>query len=190
MGHKSFQHSITSAQESLLARGLNLPSCQSTPKEVLHHIGGEGMYQNPHGSRGIQSRFQPLAQELLPPTKPNLITEEYRAIKKLRKDQSQLVLTADKGVAMAVMDKEHYTDKALSLLADTTTYSIINKDPTTKLKNKLSQTLRDIKQTGGLSECSYRKVFPLVLSPKDIFYLGILIFFFLRPNEAASVWRL
>ena len=56
-----------------------------------------------------------------------------------------MVLTADKGVAMVVMDKEDYTDKALSLLSDTSTYRNINKDPTTKLKKKLTQTLRDIK---------------------------------------------
>ena len=43
---------------------------------------------------------------------------------------------------MVVMDKEDYTDKALSLLADTSTYWIINKEPTTKLKNKLTQMLR------------------------------------------------
>ena len=42
-----------------------------------------------------------------------------------------MVFTVDKGVAMVVMDKQDYTDKALSLLADTSTYWIINKDPTT-----------------------------------------------------------
>ena len=57
------------------------------------------------------------------------------------------------------MDREDYTDKALSLLADTNTYKTISKDPTTKLKNKLSQTLRDIKNQGGLSDHSYRKVY-------------------------------
>ena len=61
-----------------------------------------------------------------------------------------MVLTGDKGVAMVVMDrKDKYTDKAQLLLADTTTYKTITKDPTNKLKNKLFQTLRDIKNQGG-----------------------------------------
>ena len=46
---------------------------------------------------------------------------------------------------MVVMDRDNYIDKAISLLADTNTYKTITKGSTTKLKNKLSQTLRDIK---------------------------------------------
>ena len=33
-----------------------------------------------------------------------------------------MVLTVDKGVAMVAMEREDYTDKAQSLLADTTTF--------------------------------------------------------------------
>ena len=58
---------------------------------------------------------------------------------------------------MVVMDKEDYTDKALLVLANTSTYRIINKDPTTKLRNKLTQTLRDIKQNEGLSDPTTEK---------------------------------
>ena len=58
----------------------------------------------------------------------------------LREDQFWVVPTVDNGVAMLVMDKEDYTDKALFLLTDTSTYRIISKDPTTELKNKLTQT--------------------------------------------------
>ena len=63
--------------------------------------------------------------------------EEFKAIKELRKDQSRVVLTADKGVAMVIIDKKDYTDKGLSLLTDSNTYRTITKDPTNKLKNKL-----------------------------------------------------
>ena len=58
------------------------------------------------------------------------------------------LLTADKGVAMVTVDREDYTDKAHLLLADTNTYEPIPKDPMNKLKNKLPQTLRDIKNQG------------------------------------------
>ena len=57
-----------------------------------------------------------------------------RAIKELKADPFQLVLTADKEMAMVVMDREDYADKAQSLLADTNTYKTITKDPTNKLK--------------------------------------------------------
>ena len=40
-----------------------------------------------------------------------------------------------------VMDKQHYKDKALSLLSDTNNYRTTNKDPTTKLRNQLFNTV-------------------------------------------------
>ena len=60
---------------------------------------------------------------------------------------------------MVVMHREDYIDKAKSLIADITTYKTITKDPTNKLKNKLTQTLRDIKNQGRLSDYNYRKVY-------------------------------
>ena len=51
-----------------------------------------------------------------PHNKSDISKEEYKAIKDLREDHTRVVLTADKGVAMVVMDKQDYTDKALTLL--------------------------------------------------------------------------
>ena len=56
-----------------------------------------------------------------------------------------------------IMDIQDYTNKAQALLQDTNTYKVLNKDPTTRLKNKLIQTLKDIKQSGGLSDQKYKK---------------------------------
>ena len=70
--------------------------------------------------------------------------EEGMALTQLKQDTSRMVLTVDNGVAMVIMDKQDYTNKTHSLLADTNTYRILNKDPTNKLKNKVIQTLKDI----------------------------------------------
>ena len=78
----------------------------------------------------------------VPPTIPNTTKEEFKATKELREDQSRIVLTGDKGVAIVIMDKQQYTDKATALLQDTNTYRTIPKDPTNKLKNKLISILR------------------------------------------------
>ena len=66
---------------------------------------------------------------------------------------------------MVVMDKQDYTDKALSLLIDTRTYKPIHKDPTTRLRNSLITKLKDTKQQGGLSDITYRKVYPTCVVP-------------------------
>ena len=40
------------------------------------------------------------------PPKSNISKEEARAMKELKKDQDRMVLTADKGVSMVVMERE------------------------------------------------------------------------------------
>ena len=86
--------------------------------------------------------------------------DKHKALTQLREDTSRVVLSANKGVAMVIMDKADYTNIALTLLDDTNTYRVLNKDPTTKIKKKLIQTLKDIKQVGGLSNQKYRKLCP------------------------------
>ena len=46
----------------------------------------------------------------------NLTREETKALTQLKKDQDKMVSTADKGVAMVVIDKEDYIQKASNLL--------------------------------------------------------------------------
>ena len=49
---------------------------------------------------------------------------------------------------MVVMDREDTTNKADQLLSDTNTYKPIPKDPTSKLKNKMTEALMDTKAQG------------------------------------------
>ena len=55
-------------------------------------------------------------------THPNITKQEQEAIKQLKEDDTQVVLTADKGVAMVVMDKSSYVNKCMALLQDTNVY--------------------------------------------------------------------
>ena len=68
------------------------------------------------------------------PPKPNLTKEELKVMGKLRRDDTWIVLTADKGVALVVMKREDYDTKAEELL-NTNTYTTIDSDPTTRYKN-------------------------------------------------------
>ena len=52
------------------------------------------------------------------PSKSNISKEEWKAIKELRTDKEHLILTADKGVVLVVMDKKDYTQKMQQLLED------------------------------------------------------------------------
>ena len=59
--------------------------------------------------------------------------EERIGLTQLKKDQDRVVLTEDKGVAMVVMDKQDYINKAEALLAQWA-YKTIPRDPTNKIK--------------------------------------------------------
>ena len=80
-------------------------------------------------------------------------------IERLRKDDNCIVHTADKGVALVVMKREDY-DKKVEGLLNTTTYTTINSDPTTRYKNKLVSLLKTIKTQGGISDALYKKLYP------------------------------
>ena len=51
--------------------------------------------------------------------KANLPKGEFKARKELRSDRDHTILTADKGVALVVMDKSDYIKKMKELLEDT-----------------------------------------------------------------------
>ena len=82
------------------------------------------------------------------PPKPNITKEEQRVMVQLRKDDTRIVLTADKGVALVVINKEDYERKSEELL-NQTTYNNITNDPTTRYKNKLINLLKTIKHKEG-----------------------------------------
>ena len=72
----------------------------------------------------------------------NLNPAQCRALTQLKQDNTRVVLTVDKGVAMVIMDQQDYNNKAQALLQDTNTYKVLNKDPTPQLKNKLITLLK------------------------------------------------
>ena len=82
-----------------------------------------------------------------------------RTLRELKKDDTRVILTADKGVCLVVMDKEEYIGKAEELLKEKT-YKIISTDPTNRQKNTLIQILKKIKEEGGMNESTYKKMYP------------------------------
>ena len=90
---------------------------------------------------------------------PNITKEERKAITELKKDPTRMILTADKGVSLVVMDTEEYNKKAEELLQQPT-YKPIPTDPTSIYKNKFINMLKSIKAEGGISEAIYKRLYP------------------------------
>ena len=103
--------------------------------------------------------------------KSNLSKEESVAgLAQLKNDKDRVVLTADNGVAMVVMDKEDYIQKAESLLTQPA-YKTIDRDPTSKIKAKLITKLRKIKKDTNLDEGTYKTMYPTGCMPPRFYEL-------------------
>ena len=89
----------------------------------------------------------------------------------LKSDHSRIILTADKEVAMVVMDRQDYVNKAKELLGDQHTYRPISKDPTSKLNNELIQIFKDCKSYGQVNQATYKRLYPTCTIPAKFYGL-------------------
>ena len=100
----------------------------------------------------------------------NISKKELKALKELKEDKKRVILTADKGVSLVIMDRTEYNKKAEELL-NTGTYKKIPEDPTKKQKNKLISILINIKAEGGMNEETYRRLSPTAAVPSKFYGL-------------------
>ena len=90
-----------------------------------------------------------------------------QSLAELRRGQSRVILTADKGVALGVFDKVEYNYKGQDSLQDGGTCKEISTDPTNKLENKLINLLKKIKAEVGINDQLYKKMYPTgAVAPK------------------------
>ena len=62
----------------------------------------------------------------------NITRKEYKALKELKEDKSRIILTADKGVALVIIDKVEYNKKAEDLLNTKTYKKFLKTQPTNR----------------------------------------------------------
>ena len=163
---------LSQAQEAVLAHGPNFAVTPKTPLQRIHVTAVEVACQSLKPSEADEFRAD-IARILKQarPSKSNISKEEWKAIKELRADKDCLVLTADKGVALVVIDKKDYIQKMNQLLEDKNTYRPLKMDPTNKQKNRLINILRRIKSEGRLEEYTYKKMYPTGASSPKLYGL-------------------
>ena len=79
---------------------------------------------------------------------PNISKEEREAIKTPKEDDTHVVLNADKGVAMVVMDKISYIEKCMALLQEPNVYKPC-RDLTGQFHRQVQATLHRLKGKYG-----------------------------------------
>ena len=134
---------LTQVQASLLAHG---PGYAVTPKhppygDYIAAIEKACSTMEPNSAEELRAEIRGSLKHTHP-TRSNINREEVQALAELKRDSSKVILTADKGIALVIMDKPDYNTKAQELLNDRKTYKEINTDPTNKLKTKLISLLK------------------------------------------------
>ena len=102
--------------------------------------------------------------------KPNLTKAQNLALRELKRDRDCRVLTADKGVAMAIMDRQDYINKANHLL-NQDIYRSIAKDPINSIKNKLINILKRVKSQTEFDSNTYKSMYPTGCVPPKFYGL-------------------
>ena len=138
--------SLTKVQESLLAKGPNFALAPSSIPRTEYITVVESICSKLKEQEAQERRAEVnslLRRAHIP--RSDLTKQERKGLAQLRKDKNRLILTADKGVAMVVMDKEDYINKAKELLGQQA-YKRLDKDPSNIIKAKLITNLRTIKK--------------------------------------------
>ena len=94
-----------------------------------------------------------------PPTS-NISAKERQAIGELKKEESIIILPANKGRATVILDKEEYDEKVNNMLSDKKTYRVIKRDPTDKFKARLVKILTRLKATKKITKPQYKYLYP------------------------------
>ena len=162
---------LMDAQQSLLSHSQNFvivprepPTCESiaaTEKACLQLAQGK--------AEELRGEVKALLRKDHK-VRPNISREEHQALREMKRDNTRMVLTADKGVLLVVLDRDEYTAKSEELLHQPN-YKILKTDPTTKHKNKLISLLKSIKAEGGIDDNIYRRLYPTGAVPPK--YYGL-----------------
>ena len=111
MGEEFIGSPLTEAQVSLLAHGSNFAI---TPRSLPHGEYITAVEQaclslEPHNAEELRAEIRGSLRHAHNPRR-NITKEEAQALAELRKDHSRVNLTADKWVALAVMDRADYNN--------------------------------------------------------------------------------
>ena len=150
---------LAQGQKSVLSKG---PNFSITPRYIpnvdyITVVESMSSKLKEEEAMELRSDINALLRKAKTP-QPNLTRQERIGLAQLRKDKDRVILTADKGVVMVVMDREEYVTKVQELLTQPA-YRSIPRDPANKIKAQLIIKLRKIRKDNNLDEGTYKAMY-------------------------------
>ncbi|KAL9979787.1 hypothetical protein ACROYT_G017502 [Oculina patagonica] len=144
--------SLNDAEIALLQKGVNFSVTPANipAKQIIASVESAVRQLNVERADTVRRTVKNILQQAEPP-EPNITKEMRDTLKRLKEDESIMVLPEDKGRASVVMDADTYRTK-ISTLIDTGPYQRLNRDPTDRLTRELSEKLLTLKRNVDLSE--------------------------------------
>ena len=90
----------------------------------------------------------------------NITKSEHLALEHCSKDKNYIIVTADKGVALVVMDKAEYITQCEALLQDNLAYQHLSKDTSQTIHKELIKNLQDYKNNNFISGTEFTQLRP------------------------------
>jgi len=183
---------LTSAEKSLLSKGLNLaiPPKQLNYGDFLQPF--ESLYkellrtqseiEHKNISDPISATMRDAAFECLnsydPKLEQNLSKNEYQALQSLLKDENIVIQKSDKGNSVVILNKSDYVTRMEALLADTSKFKQLHikkgcdYNHIANQEIRISKALRDIKNKGAMSDALYQDLNPTGTQPSVMYGLA------------------
>lgn len=141
----------------LLWKGLNFTiTLQSIPtKEILALIKSDIDGLPKQCQDIIRSEIWSNLKQPHPPRQQNLTTEERKASKALKGDESVFVIKAHKRNCTVIMDRTDYNNQVRIMLQDSDVYQPVmdkRQNPTSRTEGVVQKKLLDLKKQGNLTE--------------------------------------
>jgi hypothetical protein len=152
LGHRSVEATTFPPRaHSPTYNGLNFANTPKTIPITAHIVANieKGIKELPDKTKSsIRASVANILRHSKPPATKNMSDQQNLAMKRLKRDPSIQIISADKGTAIVVMNKDDYQHKINYLLDDPTTYLKITdkrRNPTSKVEKDMNSLLREIR---------------------------------------------
>lgn len=142
---------------SLLSKGLKFaPAPRTIPvREIVTEVESSIQSLDATTRSEIRNKVTSILACAKPP-QSNLSKADVETIRKLKEDDTIIIIKADKGNATVIMDRKTYDEKLETLLSDRNTYQVLDKDPAKACERKMKSLLSKMKER--ISDRIYREI--------------------------------